>query len=471
MQIMLKRAVKDGRAGNERVLGGPNGLPVVGSSLAIQRDTLGFFDGTRRHGGICTFKMLTPQGKLDVYSLSAPDYVEHVLRTNHKNYRKSGAYDRLGSIMGEGLLTSEGDFWLRQRRLAQPAFHRPRLQLLASAISGATESMLNERWASLSEGHSLDVADEMSRLTLAVVGRTLLSTDLDNLSPEVGWAVGEVLDYANRRIKAVVAVPEEAPTPRNRRFKKAMSILDALVYDIIREQRRKGEDSGDLISMLVAARDEETGEGMSDAQLRDEVMTAIIAGHETTAAALSWAWALLSGAPEVRRRLEEEADNVLGESSADFEDYQSLHYAQAVFKETLRMYPPAWLIARRAKADDRIGGHYVPADSRVIMCPYLTHRHPGLWPNPEGFDPERFLPENSAGLPDHEFAYYPFGGGPRLCMGRNLALMEGPIILATIARRFRIDLPPGARVEPEAKVTLRPKSGVNMMPKRRETRQ
>lgn len=439
---------------------GPKGLPVVGSTLTIQRDTLGFFDRARKYGGLFSFQMLTPQGKLDVYSVSKPEYVEHVLKNNRKNYRKSGAYSRLGSIMGNGLLVSEGDFWLRQRRLSQPAFHHQRLKLLANSISEATEQMLSERWARFSAGSTIDVSEEMSRLTLTIVGRTLLSTDLANVSPEVGRAVYEMLGHASKRIKAAIALPEYTPTPGNRRFRRALAILDSLVYDIIKEHRAGGEDKGDLVSMLASVRDEETGEKMTDQQLRDEVMTAIIAGHETTAAALSWAWYLLSANPDARRSLEGEAKAVLSESPADFETYQRLEYAQAVFKETLRLYPPAWLIARRANGADQMGPVAISRDDRVVMSPYVTHRDPALWKNPEGFDPSRFMPENAALLPQEEFAYYPFGGGPRQCMGRNLALMEGPVILATIASKYQLDLVPGARVIPEAKVTLRPGTGV-----------
>lgn len=443
---------------------GPKGLPLVGSTLDIQRDTLGFFDRARKYGGMFSFQMLTPQGKLDVYSASEPEYVEHVLKTNRKNYRKSGAYSRLGSIMGNGLLVSEGDFWLRQRRLSQPAFHHQRLQLLANSIAEATEQMISERWDTLAPGEPIDVAEEMSRLTLTVVGRALLSTDLANVSPEVGRAVQDVLDHASKRIKAAVAVPENAPTPGNRRFRRSLAVLNELVYGIIRDHRARGEDTGDLMSMLMAARDEDTGESMTDDQLRDEVITAIIAGHETTAAALSWTWYLLSKSPDARRSLEHEAEEVIGSGLADFAAYQRLEYAQAIFKETLRLYPPAWLIARRANEDDEIGGVSVAAESRVVLSPYVTHRDPALWKNPEGFDPSRFLPENEEALPQEEFSYYPFGGGPRQCMGRNLALMEGPIILATIARRYQLDLVPGAAVLPEAKVTLRPVPAVPVVP-------
>lgn len=432
----------------------------MGCTLSIQRDTLGFFDRARKYGGVFRFPMLTPEKKLDVCAAFRPDYVEYVLKSNQKNYRKSGAYARLGSIMGNGLLVSEGDFWLRQRRLSQPAFHRHRLRLLAQTIAEATEEMVSKRWDPLESGETIDISEDMSRLTLTIVGRTLLSRDLANVSPQVTFAVQDVLDHASKRIKAAVALPEGAPTPGNRRFKRSLAVLDGLVYDIIREHREGAEDKGDLISMLVAARDEETGEGMTDDQLRDEVMTAIIAGHETTAAALSWAWYLLSKNPETRRRLEREAEDVAGSGFVDFDSYQRLEYAQAVFKETLRLYPPAWLIARRAVQADEIGGLPIDADTRVILSPYVTHRDPALWANPEGFDPSRFLKENEHSLPQEDFAYYPFGGGPRQCMGRNLALMEGPIILATIARRYRLDLVPGAKVVPEAKVTLRPGTGV-----------
>lgn len=439
---------------------GPKGWPIVGSTLDIQRDTLGFFDQARRHGGLFTFRMLTPQGKLDVVSASEPRHVEHVLKTNYKNYRKSGAYARLSSIMGNGLLVSEGDFWLRQRRLSQPAFHKQRLELLAASIFESVEELISQRWNRLPEDAAIDVSEEMSRLTLTIVGRTLLSTDLASVSPKVGRAVHDVLDHASRRIKAAVALPEKAPTPGNLRFKRSLAVLDELVYDIIRHHRAADEDRGDLISMLIAARDDETGDSMTDRQLRDEMMTAIIAGHETTAAALAWAWYLLSRNPGVRRRVEQEALEVLDAGYGAFEQYQRLQYTQAVFKETLRLYPPAWLIARRAYEDDQLADLPVRAGTRVILSPYVTHRDPLLWSNPEGFDPERFMAEGHPANPQEEFAYYPFGGGPRQCLGRNLALMEGPVILAAIARRYRLNLLAGARVTPEAKVTLRPRGGV-----------
>jgi cytochrome P450 len=445
-----------------RAAPGPEGLPVLGSILDLRKDTLGFFDRARRYGPIYSFKMASPVGVLLVHVVAHPDHVRHVLKDNHAGYRKSGAFDRFGSVIGNGLLTSEGEFWRRQRRLVRPAFHRERLAMLSGEITRATEQVLEARWEPLSRRGqgALDIAEEMAGLTLTIVGRALLSTDLANEASKVGRAVNYLRRYMDRRIKAIAVVPENVPTPKNRRFKESLRVLDEVVYGIVEEHRRSGEDAGDLVSMLAAARDEETGEGMTPKQLRDEVLTIMIAGHETTAAALSWAWCLLSEHPAVLRRMRSELDEVLAGRVPTYEDLPALAYTTMVFKETLRLYPPAWIIPRVALRDDRIAGYVIPKGSRVVTSPYVTHRDPALWDNPEGFDPERFAPEREEGRP--EFAYFPFGGGPRRCVGRNFAMMEGTLILATIAQRCDLQLLPGSRVEPEATITLRPRNRVFM---------
>lgn len=397
--------------------------------------------------------------KLGVYVVSTPEHVRHVLKGNYKNYRKSGAYQRLGSVLGRGLLTNEGDHWRSQRRLAQPAFHTRRLSLLADVMSEAAQQEVSDRLLPTADDEAVDMAAEMSRLTLTIVGRSLLSTDLWTGSNEIGQAVRYFLEYSSRRLKAAAVVPENIPTPRNRKFRRAQEVLDQWVYRIISERRESGEDAGDLLSMLMSARDENTGEGMSNKQVRDEVMTMLIAGHETTAAALGWCWYLLSKHPVVRQKLLSELDTVLDGRSPEFQDLPKLSYTQAVFKETLRLYPPVWLIARRTVEDDEIGGYEIPADSRIVISPYLTHRDQHLWPNPEGFDPERFVGDEVA---FEEFVYFPFAGGPRQCIGRDFALMEGTLILAAIAQRCILNLTPGARIFPEASVTLRPSPQVPM---------
>lgn len=461
MKSAMER-VSESRKSGTNVPPGPRGLPLLGSSLSVQRDTLGFFDAARTYGDIYRFKLLSPVGILTVHVLSRPEYVRHVLRDHQANYRKSGAYDRLSAVIGNGLLTSEGDFWRRQRRLAQPAFHRSRLALLGKTMTAATEEMLAQRWeAAARAGTPLDVAEEMTRLTLTIVGRTMLSTDLADRSSEVGQAVRYLLEYTDRRIKAVAVLPESVPTPRNRRFRRSLKILDDLVYTLIDERRGQGEDRGDLLSMLAAARDEETGEAMSERQLRDELMTILIAGHETTAAALSWAWYLLSKHPEVARTMTAELDSVLGGRPPTFDDLPSLPYTGMVFKETLRLYPPGWMIARIAREYDEIGGYAIPKGSRVAVSPYVVHRNPALWENPEGFDPERFAPGRATGRPD--YAYFPFGGGPRKCIGGNFATMEATLVLATVAQRYLPELVPGFRVRPEAAISLRPKEGLPMI--------
>ena len=440
---------------------GPVGIPLLGSSLDIRKDTLGFFDSARAFGDLYSFELMTPSGKLLGYAVSKPDHVRHVLKDNYKNYRKSGSYDRLSSALGDGLLTSDGELWRRQRRLAQPAFHRRRLALLADVISHTAADTLEERWAATAPG-PVNMNAEMSRLTLAVVGRALFSTDLGGVSEDVGKAVEVFLAHVSRRIKAPVVLPESFPTPGNRLYQKALSTLDSVVYGVISERRSSGEDAGDLLSMLIAATDEETGRGMTDRQLRDEVMTMIVAGHETTATALTWAWYLLSRNVAVRDKLFAEVDRHLDGRSPNYEDLDNLRYTNMVFRETLRLYPPAWMIARRLLEDDEIGGYRIPAGARVAISPYITHRNPAIWEDPLTFNPERFSPEKPAAALSKEFSWYPFGGGPRQCIGKNFALMEGVLLLATISQKYRLDLVPGTQVEPEASVTLRPRVPIPM---------
>ena len=446
---------------------GPNGLPVLGSALQVQRNISGFFHSGYSYGDVWSFTVPRGlKGKMLVNVVLRPEHAEYVLKTNAGNYRKSAAYRRLGHIIGEGLVTSEGEFWRRQRRLSQPAYHRRRIEGLADMIVSATGRMIENRLLPAAvRGKPVDMAKEMRSLTLEIVGRAMLSVDLSNKASNIDWAVNEFLSYADRHIRRLYSLPPMVPTPANRRFQRATQLMDELVYSIIRDRRSSGEDHGDLISMLLLARDADTGEQMSDRQVRDEVMTTLVAGHETTAAALAWAFWLVSSNPGVEERLHRELEEVLAGSPPTYEHVGpdgGLQYTKQVFEESLRIYPPAWMIARIANEEDEIDGYRIPEGSRVAVSPYLIHRNPDVWPEPAIFDPGRFSDERSEGR--HRFAHIPFGGGPRGCIGVNLARMEGPLVLATLAQRCWFSPDPAGRVRPKFGVTLRPSPSVAVLP-------
>jgi cytochrome P450 len=309
-------------------------------------------------------------------------------------------------------------------------------------------------------GVPFDVAAEMSRLTLRVVGKTLFSMDLTGDAAEVGRGLVVALGFLGRRAMGFLPPPVWVPTPASVRFLRARRALDRVVYHIIQTRRRTGEDAGDFLGMLLAARDADTGEGMSDQQLRDEVMTFVLAGHETTAVALAWTWYLLARHPDADARLRAEVAAVLGGRAPTVEDLPALRYTRMVLEETMRLYPPVWGLGRQAIAADSIGGYPIRAGAPVSMSPYVTHRHPAVWDDPERFDPERFTPERVAARP--RFAYLPFSGGPRLCIGNEFALMEATLVLALVAQRYRLVLAPERRVVPQVTLTLRPRGGLPM---------
>jgi cytochrome P450 len=358
-----------------------------------------------------------------------------------------------------GLLTADGDTWLRQRRIAQPAFHRQKIAALSGVMVRAALDLADAWRAPAESGRSIDVAAEMMRLTLRIAGETLLSTDVSGDADTVGRAVTTVLEDSPNRIYRSLSVPLFIPTRKNREVLAAMKALDAVVFRMIGERRRGGGPE-DLLSMLLQARDETTGEGMSDKQLRDEVMTIFLAGHETTANALAWTWYLLSKYPAAYRELRRELDTVLGGRPPGLDDIPRLKYTTMVIEESMRLYPPVWIFTRAAREPDVIGGYPIPAGSYVFTSPYVSHRNPVFWENPEGFDPERFAEGRASSLP--RFVYFPFGGGPRQCIGNTFAMMETMLVLAALAQRYRLDLVQGARVEPEPVVTLRPRSGIPM---------
>jgi cytochrome P450 len=433
---------------------GPKGPPVLGQLLAFRRDPLEFLSRIAREypGDVVRFR----PGPRDSYLLKDPELVKEVLVTRQHDFRKSRGLEWAKLFLGEGLLTSEGDFHTRQRRLAQPAFHRQRIGGYADDMVQRTVAA-RERW---SAGQVLDVDGEMMRLTLGVVCSTLFGTDVAS-ADEVREDLATIIALFPRFSLPLFGLIQKLPLPSNARFNRALARMDALVYRIIADRQRDPSDRGDLLSMLLLARDEEGGGRMSDRQLRDEVITLLLAGHETTSNALTWAWYLLSQNPEADARWREELRRVLGERDATALDLPELRYTEMVLAESMRLFPPAWAMGRRALRDLTLGGFPIRKGDIVTVSPYVMHRDERFWPDPLRFEPERFTAEAKAARP--RFAYFPFGAGARSCIGEPFAWMEGVLLLATIGQRWRLRLQPGHPVEPKALMTLRPRYGMKMV--------
>jgi cytochrome P450 len=432
---------------------GPKGHPLFGMLPEFRGDRLAFLVRVaREYGSVARFKVRDRS----VFLVTDPAGAKHVLQDNADNYgRKTRSVEALKETLGNGLLTTTGPSWWRNRRLAQPSFHKQRLAGFAGTMAAASVEFVDEL-ARAGGGAAFDVVPMFTRLTLRILGRCLFERDLTDEADAVGRALSVVLHHTIEKLAALFPLPGIVPTPKNLRFRAALRALDRVVLSLIAERRRDAADRGDLLSMLLAARDEETGDGLTDQQLRDEVMTLLLAGHETTAMTLAWTFYLLSLHPGVRRTLETEVD--AAPPDVGVEALGRLRYTRMVLDEALRLYPPAWVVTRSADGDDEIGGFTIPAGSRVLVSPYVTQHDPKLWDDPEGFDPERFAPEASEGRP--RYAYFPFGGGPHLCIGAGFATMEATIVLATVARRLRLDLEPGRAVAIDPLVTLRPKPGI-----------
>jgi cytochrome P450 len=387
--------------------------------------------------------------------INHPDLIEEVLVTNARKYSKGRVLRANRHVFGEGLLTSEGDFWLRQRRLAQPAFHRARIASYAATMVEYTQRMLNG-WRG---GEERDAHQEMMRLTLQIVGKTLFDADVERDAQEVGKSL-ELLLEIGANFRRTIFVPHWLPTPTNLRVKREVAQIEKILYRIIGERRASGRDAGDLLSMLLSAKDED-GSRMTDRQLRDEAITLFLAGHETTASTLSWTWWLLAQNPAVEAKLQAELDAVLGDRAPSPDDLPRLAYTGHVITESLRLYPAAWGMARLAVEDHEIAGYPVTKGMGVAMTQWVVHRDPRWYDAPEEFRPERWENDLWKRLP--RFAYFPFGGGPRQCIGNAFALMEATLILATIARKFRLRLVANHPVAPLASITLRPRHGVRVM--------
>ena len=431
----------------------------AGPSEGLKRWSLGplndnpleyFTKIAREYGDIAGMRVLNFRSIF----INHPDLIEEVLVTNARKYSKGRVLRANRHVFGEGLLTSEGDFWLRQRRLAQPAFHRARIASYAATMVEYTQRMLNG-WRG---GEERDAHQEMMRLTLQIVGKTMFDADVERDAQHVGKSL-ELLLEIGANFRRTIFVPHWLPTPTNLRVKREVAQIEKILYRIIGERRASGRDTGDLLSMLLSAQDED-GSRMTDRQLRDEAITLFLAGHETTASTLSWTWWLLTQNPAVEAKLLAELDAVLGDRVPSLDDLPRLAYAGHVITESLRLYPAAWGMARLAVEDHEIAGYPVTKGMGVAMAQWVVHRDPRWYDAPEEFRPERWEDDLWKRLP--RFAYFPFGGGPRQCIGNAFALMEATLILATVARKFRLRLVANHPVAPLASITLRPRYGVGV---------
>ena len=389
------------------------------------------------------------------FLINKPEYIEHVLLTNQANYTKSHFLRRmLGPLLGEGLFISEGESWRRQRRILAPAFHHKCISQYVNTMAVCIEATL-ARWRTIAQ--PFDVAAEMMALTLSIIARTMFSADVSG-QVEIVRRLMSVVVNLRPGVFDVLGLPEWLPRFKPLAYLRAIAEFEALVSQLLDDRRARKVDQGDLLSMLLTARDPETGVGISDKQIRDEILTIFLAGHETTAVALGWTWYLLSKHPKVEAKLHDELEQVLGGRMPNYADLAELKWTRMVIEEALRLYPPAYRIVRTAIGEDSIGGVRVQPGAIIDINSYVTHRNPKLWPAPESFEPDRFAPAAVAGR--HRFAYLPFGGGPRICIGTAFAMTEAQIILATVAQCYRVHLAPNQVIQPVGLLTLRPKNGV-----------
>jgi cytochrome P450 len=430
-------------------------LETARYGYAFVTDPIGFVSRRfERHGDI----YYAPAKGTGLYVIRHPDHLAEVLLTRAKHYRKThSALEQMSPVVGSGLLTSDGDLWKRHRRMLQPAFTKKQLSTYVDVMVTETTAKLQE----FGDGQTRDLSRDMMELTLQIVSRCLFNHDVRAQTD----AVGNAMRAVNETFSRPDVLPSWFPSPTRIRSQRALSRLDALVYDLIDERRamieRGDRTSDDMLQALVTAVDEEgDGGGLDRAEIRDQLVTFFLAGHETTSHALAWTWYLLSQNPEALARLHRELEEVLGDRDPTAGDLAQLHYTEQVLSEAMRLYPPAYVLARKAYEDTEIGGYPVPAGSEVVAWTYLTHHDPRWFPEPHAFRPERFTPEAIAQRP--KLSYLPFGAGPRACIGRHFSLLESKIVLATLARRYTFTLAPRARVAPSWRVTLAPKHGMRM---------
>ncbi|MCY7376584.1 MAG: cytochrome P450, partial [Pyrinomonadaceae bacterium] len=437
----------------------PNSPPTVKADLfgghfrSFRKNPVEFLQNIARLGDVTTFRM----GSIPVFLVNHPDLVRDLLVTNHSKFIKGRALQRAKGLLGEGLLTSEKEFHLRQRRMIQPAFHRARISGYAESMIEFSERLSGE-WR---DGDVRDIDKEMMRLTLWIVGKTLFSANVEDEAAQVGAAMTTIVSMFNFMLFPFSEILEKLPLPPIRRLKLARKTLDEVIYKIIDERRKSGADKGDLLSMLLLAQDEETGGAMTDKQVRDECLTLFLAGHETTANALVWTFYLLSQNPAAEKKFHAELDEVLGDKSLTPEDYPRLKYTEQILAESMRLFPPAWTVGRLAVEEHEFGGYKISEKSLVLASQFVMHRDERFWENPNEFVPERWekLSIKEAG---NKFVYFPFSKGVRSCIGESFAWMEGVLLLAGLGRRWKLSLMPDQKIAVSAMITLRPKFGMKM---------
>jgi cytochrome P450 len=436
---------------------GPKGLPLIGSIAALRaKGPLVFwFDLWQEYGDVTRTQM----GPQVLMQFVRPEHIQYILVKNKDNYVKGMSHDALRIPLGSGILTAEGELWRQQRQLMSPTYTPRAVQRFAGIMLDATHRML-ARWREIPTGIPLAINVEMMRLAMSVISRSIFSVDIGEDFAEAGRALTQVLDFASQRSVSLLTLPLSLPTPGNRRLNRALATIDQFLYGIIADRREK-PPGDDLLSRLMEMRDEETGAGMSEKQLRDEVLITFFAGHETTAQLLTWAWYLFSEHPAVEERFHAELEEKLGGRTPGADDVEGLSYTRMVMDETLRLYSPVAIMARDARENDEVGGYEVPAGTIVTLSPYATHRHPEFWERPFEFNPDHFAPEQVEARP--RYAYYPFGAGPRICLGKHFALLEAALVLAEVGQRYRPRLVPGQEIKSHWSGTLRPDRDVMMV--------
>ena len=435
---------------------GPDGWPVIGNTRAFARDRLGFVTETARTYGDVVH---VPVAGGDFYTLNHPDHVRHVLVDNNANYRKGEFFQRQLGFLGTGVLNAEGEAWREQRHAVEPAFHPDRIEDYGRFMTGYADRAV-ESWT---DGEVRDVHADMMELTLEIVAKALFDVDLGDAEDHVGEALETIMSATRVRTGRILDVPDWVPTPTNRALRRAEATLDGIVGDIIAE-RRGAPDAGDVVSML-ARPEADGGAGMSPDAVRDEVMTLLLAGHETTAQALTYTWYLLAEHPDVVARLKAELESTLGGAAPTVADVPELTYTERVVKESMRLYPPVWGVLREPIEDDEVGGYRLPAGATVGIYQWVVHRDPRFWDDPEVFDPGRWADGRAADR--HPFAYFPFSAGPRRCLGDRFAMLEAQLVVATIAQRVRFESLPGRPLELAPSITLRPANGLELRVHRR----
>jgi cytochrome P450 len=436
---------------------GPRNRSPFGQLFSFAPNPLSYLENlARRYGDVVHFKIR----RRDVFLLNHPDYIKDVLLTHHQKFVKNPGFQNISRILGEGLLSSEGEFHLQQRRRIQPAFHRQRLKSYISIMCQQTTE-LSDRWVA---DATVDVYQEMARLTLTIVSSCLFNTGVDEKSGEINQALTDAMSLFEAMTSPRALLMSRLPLGE-KRFERGLARLDDVIYGIINGRKANMTDRGDLLSILMAGNDSDGARVMTNKQLRDEALTLFLAGHETSAVALTWTWYLLSRHPEARSQLLDEIDSVLGGRSPSEDDVKKLTYTKMVLAESMRLYPPVYMIGRQALEDFPVGPYVIPAGASIIVSQHITQRDERFYSNPDAFEPLRWLPEKQAARP--KYAYFPFGAGPRVCIGESFAWLEMTIILAILGQEWRFEISSKDKVRPQPRVTLRPKDGMPATLRRR----